>query len=128
MISAGLRIEGFDARSWTNLVSLFAPPVRRRTQRTPRASDDPEIDLGSEDIDVERVEVEGDDDEGDTASDAGEAVPAEGSLFIVVTPRGRVRKAFHTTRGRTKGVRYEGPLDLERLAREASARRAVVLR
>ncbi len=111
MISADLRIEGFDARSWTNLVSLFAPPVRRRTERAPRASDDPELDLAAA--------------EADGTPDAGER---EGSLLVVVSARGRVRKAFHTTRGRVKGVRYEGPGDLERLAGEASARRAVAIR
>lgn len=118
MISADLRIEGFDARSWTNLVSLFAPPVRRRTERAPRASDDPELDLAARDM----GEVDGDPE----IDEHGAA--REGSLFLVVSARGRVRKAFHTTRGRAKGVRYDGPGDLERLAGEASARRAVAIR
>lgn len=125
MISPDLRIEGFDARSWTNLVSLFAPRVRRRTERAPRESDDPELDLAELGGDLEG----GVDDRGD-GGDGGDDEPAllEGSLFLVVSARGRVRKAFHTTRGRTKGVRYDGPLDLERLASEASARRAVAIR
>ena len=42
MISSDVRIQGFDARAFTNLVSLFAPNVVWRNERDPLDSDAPE--------------------------------------------------------------------------------------
>lgn len=105
MISADLRIEGFDARSWTNLVSLFAPGVVQRIQREPQESDAPEIDGGERDDDR-----------------------PQGTLVIVVSADRRVRKAFHTQRGRVRGMEGVVPDDLAGLAERYGARRTVVIR
>lgn len=105
MIAEDIRIEGFDARTWTNLVSLFAPNVAYRTQKAPRASDAPEID--EEDL---------------------EGTKARGTLFLVVTPKGRVLSARHSIRGRVKGLTYEGRGSLEMLAKDHGARRVLVIR
>jgi hypothetical protein len=108
MIARDIRIEGFDARTWTNLVSLFAPNVAYRTRKAPRASDAPEID---------EDELEG-----------PLAGRARGTLFLVVTPRGRVLSARHSIHGRVKGVSYHGPSSLESLATDHGARRVLVIR
>ena len=105
MIAADIRIEGFDARSWTNLLSLFAPPVTERPKHPPRSSDAPEID---------------------EADLAGE--PAHGTLFVVVTPGGRVLTARHTREGRVRGLVYTGPGSLATLGRTHGASRVVVMR
>ncbi len=105
MIAEDIRIEGFDARTWTNLVSLFAPNVAYRTKKAPRASDAPEID-----------------------EEALEGTAAKGTLFVVVTPKGRVLSARHSVRGRVKGLTYEGAGSLETLASAHAARRVVVIR
>ena len=104
MISADLRVEGFDARSFTNLVSLFAPQVVNRMQRGPDASDAPEIESAE--------------------TLAGKS----GTLVIIVTESGRVRKAFHTQVGRVRGLVYPGPAAMPALAAEYHAARCVVLR
>jgi hypothetical protein len=115
MIAKDIRIEGFDARTWTNLVSLFAPNVAYRTHKAPRASDAPEIHAG---VLTERTR---------TGEDQPVTEP-RGTLFLVVTPRGRVLSARHSVRGRVKGLTYEGHGSLESLAREHGARRVLVLR
>lgn len=101
MISADLRFEGFDSRSWTHLVSLFAPNVVTR--------------LDSEQQDTTE------------AADA-EGTAYRGSLVVVLDDRERVLKAFHTERGRIPDLTYEGPDSLAELAREHQATRCVVLR
>ena len=102
MISGDLRFEGFDARSWTNLLSLFSPGVIERLERDSTASDAPEIDATTP------------------------AEPASGSLVIVRDDEGRVLTAMHTLRGRVVGI--ESAQDLTMLCREYSADRVLVLR
>jgi hypothetical protein len=105
MIAADLRVEGFDARSWTNLLSLFAPNVAERPRTAPRTSDAPEID------------------EADLAG-----APAKGTLVLVIGASGRVLAARHTRRGRVKGLTYDGPASLPSLAASHGARRVLVIR
>lgn len=105
MISSDIRIEGFDARSWTNLLSLFAPQVTERPKTAPRVSDAPEID---------------------EAELAGEAT--HGTLFVVVTPGGRVLAARHTRKGRVRGLVYTGAGSLAMLGASHGASRVVVMR
>jgi hypothetical protein len=105
VISPHLRFEGFDARSWTNLLSLFAPGLRDRMTEEPADTDVPETDVAD--------------------ADAG---PELGTLVILRADDGRVLKAFHTTRGRVRDLRYDGPQDLERVARAYHSRRAFELR
>lgn len=101
MIDPHIRFEGFDARSWTNLLSLFAPGVRDRLDVEPPASDSP---------------------------DAEPVAQRAGSVIVVRAPDGRVLSAFHTLRGRLRDVSYDGPDDLPRIASEYGARRAFELR
>ncbi len=105
MIAEDLRVEGFDARSWTNLLSLFAPQVSERPKEAPRTSDAPEID------------------EADLAG-----TRALGTLFVVVTPGGRVLAARHSRKGRVKGLVYTGPGSLAALGASHGASRVVVMR
>jgi hypothetical protein len=104
VIHPGLRFEGFDARSWTNLISLFAPNVVARLSTEGADSDDPELE--------EHERVEG----------------GRGALVVVLDDRDRVLKAFHTIYGRVEGLVWSGPGDLEALARSHGARRCVALR
>ena len=108
MIAADLRVEGFDARSWTNLISLFAPGVVQRIHRDPQESDAPEVDH----------------DEAGTPAPEGPA----GTVVVIVSADGKVLKAFHTEKGRIPAVEYHGPDDLPGLAARYGARRAYVLR
>jgi len=105
MISASLRFEGFDARSWTNLLALFAPGVVERRAEDPTASDAPEIDRAA----------------------AGDDVP-RGSLVVVVDENGRTLTAFHTLRGRVRDLTYAGPSDMARLCADYRAKRCFVMR
>lgn len=105
MIAADLKVEGFDATSWTNLVSLFAPSVVTRIHREPLASDAPE---------TEKV--------------AGGKPVRAGNVVIVVSDSGRVRKAFHTVRGRIRDLTWTGPDSLPALTEMYGARRSIVLR
>jgi hypothetical protein len=106
VISADLRVEGFDARSWTNLVSIFAPAVLSRIRRDPQSSDAPEVEAPQ--------------------GDGGQR--PSGSLVVVVSGEGRVLKAFHSQRGRIRDLAYEGPDALPALAERYGARRAIVIR
>lgn len=112
MISSDIRIQGFDARAFTNLISLFAPNVVFRRERDPSDSDAPEL---------EPVE--------DATPDT-----RDGSLVVVVSARGTLRKAFHTVRGRVRGLSL-GPSTtgapfgpLEDLPERYGAKRVIVLR
>ena len=103
MISGSLRFEGFDSRSWMNLISLFAPNLPRRLS-SEGAGDMPELE----------------------GPDPGAA--RSGALVVVLDDRERVLKAFHTERGRIAGLAYPGPTALEELAKEWRAAQCVVLR
>lgn len=105
MISADLRFEGFDARSWTNLLSLFAPGVVGRMREKPAATDAPELG----------------------PSEPSSAPVARGTLYVMRDPSGRVLQAFHSLRGRVRDLHYRGPDDLPRLASEYGARHVVVV-
>lgn len=105
MIAAGVRIEGFDARSWTHLLSLFAPAVLSRIEREPQDSDAPELLLES-----------------------GRPERRTGSLVIVVSSSGKVLKAIHTQHGRIPHLEYRGPEDLPALLERWGARRAFAIR
>lgn len=105
MISPELRFEGFDSRSWTNLISLFAPGVPLAMESEPVATDDPDVEPGEASADRPR-----------------------GTLVIVHDVDDRVLKAFHTVRGRVVGLVYDGPGSLPELCRTYSARRGVALR
>lgn len=103
MISESLRFEGFDSRSWTNLISLFAPNVVSRLDREAVDSDAPEVD----------------------------EVPTairRGTLLIVLDDRERVLKAMHTHRGRITGLEYAGPDALAEMAARYAATSCVVMR
>ncbi len=104
MIHPALRFEGFDSRSWTNLLSLFAPSVTARVSSEGMGSDAPSL---------EEHEREG---------------RSRGTLIVVLDDRDRVLKAVHTVHGRVEGLVYDGPSELPRLAREYRAVRAVVMR
>jgi len=108
MISSDVRIQGFDARAFTNLVSLFAPTVVWRNERDPLDSDAPEISSL------------------DAPSEPGEA--RDGSLVVVVSPRGKVRKAFHTVHGRVRDLAFEGWDRLDGMPERYGAKRVIVLR
>lgn len=103
MIGADVRFEGFDARSWTHLLSLFAPGIQTRIARAPARSDAPE---------VTKDEVEG---------------HSAGTLLIVHDTEGTVLKAHHTVQGRVRDVDYGGPGDMDRLARQYRAHRCLVV-
>jgi len=103
VISESLRFEGFDSRSWTNLIGLFAPNV------------------------VHRLESEGADSDAPVADESSSAARS-GSLIVVLDDREHVLMAMHTRNGRIKGLEYEGPDSLEAMAERWSASRCVVLR
>ncbi len=104
MISPELRFEGFDARSWTNLISLFAPGVVERLEDEAPRSDAPEVaELPSEEA-------------------------PRGTLVVVHDGDGHVLKAFHTSRGRVVGLVWNGPHDMARLCRMYAAHRCIALR
>lgn len=98
MIDPMLRFEGFDARSWTNLIALFAPEVAA--------------------LSTEEAEP--------PSGERGER--ARGALVIVVDDRDRVLRAFHTRRGSVHAITWTGPSDLPALAKRHGARRCIVLR
>lgn len=113
MISADLRFEGFDVRSWTNLVGLFLPDVHDRLSRVASRTDAPRADARRP---VER---------------------AAGTVIIVVDETRRVLAAQHTLRGRIvelAGERIaehtapEAPPVLARYAASYGAQRVVLLR
>jgi hypothetical protein len=138
MISPHLRFEGYDARSWTNLLSLFAPGLRERIDGAPPDSDAPELGGGDA--------AAGDPTSSDARAALGARAPgtlptatplepggsgaraAAGTLVIVRADDGRVLKAIHTLRGRVRDLEYQGPQDLERVAGLYGARRAVEIR
>lgn len=103
MISADLKFEGFDSRSWTNLISLFSPGVKERVEGPPVISDDP-------------------------ALSRGEARERRGTLVVIVDSDERVLKAFHSSRGRVTDLDYGDLVDLPQLCVDYAARRCAVLR
>lgn len=103
MISPDLRFSGFDARSWTNLVSLFAPSVTERLSAEPQSSDDPQVA-------------------------SGDREERQGTLTIVVAGDDRVLKAFHGTHGRVTDLETAVREQLPELADRYGARRVVWLR
>ena len=105
MISEFLRFEGFDSRSWTNIISLFAPDVVSRLATEIAASDAPELE-----------------------EEEAEEKRRSGALVIVLDDRERVLKAFHTQHGRITGLVYTGPDGLPELTKHWGAARCVVLR
>lgn len=100
MISPELRFEGFDARAWTNLLSLFFPGVVECSGNAERGAE-----IGAL--------------EGESAS---------GSLFVIVDEERRVLQAFHSSRGRVRGLSHLGEESLESLCRAHASTRIVVLR
>ncbi|MFO0712483.1 MAG: hypothetical protein U0353_21710 [Sandaracinus sp.] len=106
MISEDVRIQGFDARAFTNLVSLFAPNVVYRHERDPIDSDAPEL--------APHLPEEGE--------------VRDGTLVVVVSDRGTVRKAFHTVHGRVRDLELESPERLEGVPERYGAKRVIVLR
>lgn len=104
MIHPSLRFEGFDSRSWTNLISLFAPSVIARLSTEGADSDAPEL---------EEHEREG---------------RARGALVVVLDDRDRVIKALHTVHGRVEGLVWSGPAELPALAASYGARRCIAMR
>ncbi|MCB9614409.1 MAG: hypothetical protein H6722_18380 [Sandaracinus sp.] len=103
MISADLRFEGFDARSWTNLVSLFLPGLPERLDRAADATDSPVA--------------------------AGGPRPS-GSVLVVVDEDDVVLAATHTQRGRVREL-ASTTIDRESLATlalSAGAHRVLVVR
>ncbi len=116
MISADVRIQGFDARAFTNLVSLFAPNVVFRTERDPLDSDAPEFS-STEHASTQHASTEAD------------AKPErDGSLIVVVSSEGVVRKAFHTVHGRVRDLEFHGFDRLEGLPELYGAKRVIALR
>ncbi|MGE0785836.1 MAG: hypothetical protein AB7S26_09125 [Sandaracinaceae bacterium] len=103
MISDSLRFEGFDSRSWTNLISLFAPNVLTRIESEEKSGEGIEAEPDQKDRTI-------------------------GSLVVVLDDRDRVLMAMHSVRGRVTGLEYAGVDSLEELAHRYAARRCVVLR
>jgi hypothetical protein len=102
VISAELKFEGFDVRSWTNLISLFSPATVERMQSAPIESDAPELTRD-------------------------ERPPREGTLVVVLDTHEQVLKAFHTARGRVTDLEWTGKRSLPLLAETYGARRVVAL-
>jgi len=108
MISGDVRLEGFDARSWSNLISLFLPRVRDELSAAPERSDAPEAPAPGEAL-------------GPTRPD--------GTLFVVQGADGRVLNALHSRLGRVPSDEVgddlaEAP---DEVRRRHGARRLVVL-
>lgn len=76
MIAADLRFEGFDVRSWTNLLSLFLPGVNDRLAREAAPTDAP------------------------TAGPRDAGARDAGTVLIVVDSKRVVLNALHSLRGR----------------------------
>jgi hypothetical protein len=118
MISSDVRIQGFDARAFTNLVSLFAPNVVFRQERDPADSDAPEHSVLEPRVLERRAQDEA----------RGELPERDGSLVVVVSKHGKVRKAFHTVHGRVRDLELAGLDRLEGLPEMYGAKRVIALR
>ncbi len=118
MIADDLRVQGFDARAFTNLVGLFAPNLVFRRERDPAESDAPELEP------LDAV----------TDAHGGKTAKPEGSLVLVVSARGKLLKAFHTVRGRVRGLELGAPSPsdpfgpLEEFVARYDAARVIALR
>lgn len=123
MIAWDVRVQGFDARAFTNLIALFAPNVVFRRERDPAGSDAPEI----EPLDEASAEREGDE-------EGAKRAKPDGSLVVVVSREGELLKAFHTVRGRVRDLTLGAPTPdapfgpLEGLPERYDARRVVAMR
>jgi hypothetical protein len=104
VISADLKFEGFDSRSWTNLVSLFSPGLKDKLEGPPAESDDPALSRGQQ------------------------PGRRRGTLIVIVDADERVLKAFHSSRGRVTDLDYGGLADLAQLCDDYASRRCIVLR
>ena len=104
MISAELKFEGFDSRSWTNLVSLFSPGIKDKIEGPAAESDDPAMSRG------------------------GGKNGRRGSLVVIVDADERVLKAFHSSRGRVTDLDYGSLVDLGNVCEDYASRRCIVLR
>ena len=104
MISADLKFEGFDSRSWTNLVSLFSPGIKDKIEGPAAQSDDPALRRGSS------------------------ANGRRGSLVVIVDADERVLKAFHSSRGRVTDLDYGSLVDLGNVCEDYASQRCIVLR
>ncbi len=101
MISADLRVEGYDAHSWRHLLSLFSPSVEERLEAPERRSD------------------------------AAEQPPAEhatGMLLLVLDDRERPLLALHSHRGRLPLPDAEALSDPAALCRNHLARGVLLIR
>ena len=108
MIGPDLRVEGFDAESWTRLVGLFMPNLEERLTREPPSSDH----------DVALTEAEGDD-----------RPKRHGTLVVVDDADRRILMARHSVEGALpKLVGESSAQDLRALTRSHGARRIVVVR
>jgi hypothetical protein len=104
MIDPYLRFEGFDAASWTKMVSLFAPGVIDRVTSEPAESDAPE--------------------HGTLAGIEG----PKGTLIVVVDADNRVLRATHSLTGRVTGIPDAPSSSVRALATAYAASRVVWLR
>lgn len=101
MIHPDLRFEGFDARSWTHLLSLFLPGVVKRTEVEAPASDEPGFD-------------------GQPPASPG------GTLLVVVDEDDHAIMALHTRQGRIRDVGTV--VEPQNLCATFAANRCVILR
>jgi hypothetical protein len=105
MISEDISVEGFDARSWTNFLSLFSPGLIDRLEEDASESNVLELERG----DVREDHF-------------------AGTVVVIVNADGRLLRAFHSLRGRIKDLDYAGPSSLATVAKTYRARSAVAVR
>ncbi|MAQ19836.1 MAG: hypothetical protein CMN30_34165 [Sandaracinus sp.] len=105
MIGPDLRVEGFDAESWTHLVGIFMPNLEDRLSREPPSSD------------------------ADVSLDPDDGGRARGTLILVDDAERRILMARHSMEGTLPGLVGESSArDLRDLTAAQGARRVVVIR